>query len=154
MQFQIDVKRFVLVFPILLLVQTLLQFYMQRVYMLQFYLRLSPLFYTAHEVSLPLLFFSALSQVFLFLVLYAQSASVFPRLRGGLLFGLILGIVFFLPSALLQMATVSASGLQLVFGHWLYIDFVSKLILGAICGILYIPKASEHADSQSTPKPT
>jgi hypothetical protein len=146
MQFQINVKRWLLAFPPMLLVHTLFQFYAHRVYMLRQYLHFHPVFYTANTVSLPMLFLASLIHVFLFLLLYAQVATVFPGLRGGLMFALLVGLLLYLPLALLHLAFISAPTLIGVFGLWQYIDLLTNLMMGAIAGTLYQPSHPSASD--------
>jgi hypothetical protein len=136
-QFNIKLGRFFLVYVVLAAMLSFLQMFFHRAYMFSYYERLPDWFLLGDNIALPFLVLAACVHAFLFLLLYAQCAKLFPDLRGGLMFGIIQALLVFLPFSLVQMAVVDVNDLRPVLGQWMNFGFFSNIILGAICGSLY-----------------
>lgn len=105
--------------------------------MYSYYVRLPEWFMAGDNIQIRFLILAALVQAFLFLTLYTQSSSHFPGLKGGMIFGLGIALLVFLPLSLYQMAVVEVNDLRPILGQWLNLGFISNLILGAVCGTFY-----------------
>lgn len=137
MSFDVDIKRFLLVYPVLLLLLSASQLFFHRIYMLPYYNQLGAIFYAGAEINFLLLVLSAALHAFLFQLVYVICQAQFPKLKGGLVFGLLLALLLFLPQTLFQMAAVSQGALRPVLGLWLYFQLVANLMLGAVLGVAY-----------------
>ena len=105
--------------------------------MFPYYSQMSQVFYTGDDIAFFMLLLSSACHAFLFLTLYAQACATFPKLRGGLAFGLVVAMLMFLPVACYQMAAITSNSLKSILGRWLYFGLLANLMLGAIAGLFY-----------------
>ena len=119
----------------------MLQLFFHRLYMFPHYSALSDFFYIGAKVNFGLISLAAGVHSFLFLLLYAQVSDYFVQLKGGFIFGLLLGIMTLVPMFFLQLASLGPQlhKLQDVLGLWSYFGLVANLMLGAIAGVVYSP---------------
>lgn len=146
MRVLINKKRFFAVLGLLGLLFIALDIFFNRAVLFGYYFRCRGLFYYGRDIALAPLLAGALVKAFFFLALYSQVCDYFPKLRGGFIFGLILGLLLYLPFALTQFAVlVFGQPLRAVLAEWLWQGFTSYLMAGALCGSLYRSKPTAVA---------